>query len=247
MKPKGQHMWKLALALNCLPLAAFAQTEVSFPATDGVTLFADIYPHSGAQARGMILLFHQASGNSAEYAAIAPHLAELGFDALAVDQRAGGNLFGGNNRTVAAIGHSATYDAAYPDLEGALAYATASGGKAIIWGSSYSSALTLVLAARNPDKVMAALAFSPDEYLATMHVATEVPAIAMPVFLTANGTDAEMAAVEAIVVRIPPGLASVYDPQAGKHGSSTLRQDANPGGWVDNWVPVEAFLDRVAP
>ncbi|MBX9795833.1 MAG: alpha/beta hydrolase, partial [Sphingomonas sp.] len=56
----------------------------------------------------MLLLFHQAGSSKDEYAAIAPQLAADGYSALAIDARAGGDLFG-PNQTVAALGGSADY------------------------------------------------------------------------------------------------------------------------------------------
>lgn len=242
-------MFKLAIGLLCLPMAALAQSEISFPAADGVTVFADFYGHAGDRRRGIILLFHQADANAAEYGTIAPHLAALGFDSIAVDQRSGGNMFTGTNRTAAALGQRAPYEAAIPDLEAALAYATdsASADPIILWGSSYSSSLAIVVAARHPEVVDGVLAFSPGQYFSALIVADEAATLAVPAYLTASGTDEEMAAVAAIASAIPAGLATVVDPVAGRHGSSTLIENANPGGWADNWRPVEAFLDRVAP
>jgi hypothetical protein len=65
--------------------------------------------------------------------------------------------------------------------------------------------------------------------------------------VTASGSGTEMAAAEAIVAAMPAGLGTVITPEAGVHGSSTLIETANPGGWAANWQPVTAFLDRVAP
>ena len=89
---------------------------------------------------------------------------------LAIDQRSGGGEYGGKNRTVTALGRSASYDAALPDLEAALAWgrAHANGAPLLLWGSSYSAALVFVLASQHPADVQGLLAFSqrvpkPDE------------------------------------------------------------------------------------
>ena len=115
-------MLKLALAFALLPLASWAQTEIELTAADGVAVFADAYTHEGDVLRGTIVLFHQADSNAAEYATIAPRLAALGFDALAVDQRSGGSMFMATNRTATALGRAATYEAALPDMQAALDY-----------------------------------------------------------------------------------------------------------------------------
>jgi len=51
-------------------------------------------------------LFHQAGSNRGEYAMIGPMLAALGFNALAIDQRSGGNAWGRTNETVKRLGKS---------------------------------------------------------------------------------------------------------------------------------------------
>ena len=117
----------------------------------------------------------------------------------------------------------------------------------LVWGSSYASALVFILAARHPNDVAAVLAFSPDEYLATMNVAQSAARLHMPVYITSASDPSEIAAAKRIADAVPGGLAVQYAPKIGVHGSSTLRQDADPNGYQDNWLPVIAFLDRVAP
>ena len=97
-------VWLFACLVTPLTVAAAAAangdpTPVSFVASDKVTIFADYYggPDPG---RPLILLFHQAGSNRTEYAPIAPMLTSLGFDALAIDQRSGGSLWGHANETV---------------------------------------------------------------------------------------------------------------------------------------------------
>jgi hypothetical protein len=89
------------------PFTAVAANDrpapVSFVTSDNVTIFADYYGGRDA-GRPLILLFHQAGSNRAEYAPIAPMLVALGFDALAIDQRSGGSLWGHANETVQHLG-----------------------------------------------------------------------------------------------------------------------------------------------
>ena len=242
-------MLKLALAFALLPLASWAQTEIELTAADGVAVFADAYTHEGDVLRGTIVLFHQADSNAAEYATIAPRLAALGFDALAVDQRSGGSMFMATNRTATALGRAATYEAALPDMQAALDYVITAPntGPVILWGSSYSSSLALVLAAQNQGKVDAVMSFSPGEYFAGIKVADAAATLTIPVYLSSSGTDSEMEQVVAIASGIAANLVTIDDPTAGRHGSSTLIEASNRGGWADNWIPVGAFLDMVAP
>lgn len=69
-----------------------ASRDVTLRAKDGLTVFARAY--AADQPKAVILLFHQAGSSKGEYATIAPKLALAGYDALAVDARAGGGLFG---------------------------------------------------------------------------------------------------------------------------------------------------------
>ena len=141
---------------------------ITFPAADGLTVTALLYWNGNSDAP-MILLFHQAENSSAEYLDIAPKLTAQGYNCLAVDQRSGGSNAGIENRTYQAAKQKnlpTGYTDAYPDLEAALTYAEQElqAKQIIVWGSSYSASLALILAAQHPDEISAVLAFSPGEY-----------------------------------------------------------------------------------
>ncbi len=133
-----------------LPASGGTVQSLILPAAGGVDVHADFYAAgiNGKRTRSLILLFHQAGSNAAEYQTIAPRLAELGFDCLALDQRSGGYRWGRNNRTVAALGRSADFPSAYSDLVAALEWAKggamASGGR-----SSAAAAAPLVVERRS--------------------------------------------------------------------------------------------------
>ncbi|HXD14369.1 MAG TPA: alpha/beta fold hydrolase [Xanthobacteraceae bacterium] len=224
-------------------------TPVSFIASDNVTIFADYYGGRDA-GRPLILLFHQAGSNRAEYAPIAPMLTTLGFDALAIDQRSGGSLWGRANETVQHLGRSEDYDAALHDLEAALVWAKSSGrsGPVIVWGSSYSAALVFLLAAKHPQDVKALLAFSPGEYLAgASSVRSAAAQLSIPIFVTSAKESGEVAQAKAILDAAPARQKVQFVPHiAGVHGSSTLRSDRNPKGAEENWAAVKAFLASLA-
>lgn len=235
------------------PFTAVAANDrpapVSFVTSDNVTIFADYYGGRDA-GRPLILLFHQAGSNWAEYAPIAPMLVALGFDALAIDQRSGGSLWGHANETVQHLGRSEDYGAAFRDLEGALAWAKSSGrsGPVIVWGSSYSAALIFLLAAKHPEDVKALLAFSPGEYLAdTSSVRRAAAQLSIPIFATSAKEKGEVAQAKAILDAASTRQKSQFVPHiAGVHGSSTLRSDRNPKGADENWAAVKAFLASLA-
>jgi dienelactone hydrolase len=219
--------------------------ELHFPAGDGVTVTADLYMAHPASAP-MIVLFHQAGYTRGEYRAIAPKLSELGFNALAVDARSGEAVDGVGNDTAASactLGKPTSYVDAIADLKAAVAQARTLGtGKLLIWGSSYSSSLVLVLG-----KELAAdavLSFSPGEYFADQGkpktwVADNAKTLAVPVFITSAKDEAD--AWAPIAKAIDPTKLTTFVPETkGHHGSSALwptqpDRDAY-------WTAVTAFL-----
>ena len=246
-------LWKLAsigaaLWLQSALALAGPAMPVQIKAADGVSVFGLSW-RADKPARATILLFHQAGASKGEYAEIAPRLAAAGFDVIAIDQRSGGAGFGGVNQTVQALGHSTDYAAALPDLEAALAFASAraSGKGVLVWGSSYSAALVFLLAAKHPGDVAAVLAFSPGEYIQGESVRAAAARLVVPVFVTSASDKGEIASAKTIVAAAPDGKGTQFAPHAGVHGSSTLRKSSNAAGYDENWNAVDAFLKQVAP
>ena len=238
-----------AAALAMAPASSHAADAISFMARDHVEVFAD-YCSTGRQENPLILLFHQAGSNRGEYAMIGPMLAALGFNALAIDQRSGGNAWGRTNETVKRLGRSTGYDEALPDLEAALQWAKSSGetGPIIVWGSSYSAALVFLIAANHRREVKAILAFSPGEYLRGPSTVRKAAAqVSIPIFVTSAKDPKEIAVAKSIFDASPSVEKIRFVPQiAGVHGSSTLREDQNPDGTEENWVAVKQFLAKFA-
>ena len=239
----GSHKSTCGVATTA-PLPAGVR-ELHFPAGDGVTVTADLYmPHPATAP--MIVLFHQAGYSRGEYRAIAPKLNELGFNALAVDARSGEAVGGVGNDTAASackLGKPTNYVDAIADLKAAVAQArTLATGKLLIWGSSYSSSLVLVLGSEL--KADAVLAFSPGEYFDDQGkpktwVADQAKALAVPVFITSARDEAKEWAP--IAAAIDPTKVTTFVPTSeGHHGSSTL--------WPTQpdhdayWAAVTAFL-----
>lgn len=215
-------------------------------ATDRLNIVGFLYPSS--KPRAVVLLFHQAGSSKYEYDTIGPRLASLGYSALAIDQRAGGTLFG-DNSTVQLLGGSQPFLDAKKDLEGALKWAGKQKLPVILWGSSYSAALVFLVAAENPGKVAAVMAFSPGEYLGTPNLVRQAATkVTVPVFVTSAKSAGEVAAAKAVYDVVPGGGKERHVPAtAGVHGSSTLIADKNAAGAEENWRAVEAFLAKVAP
>lgn len=245
----------LALAgCNTAPAPVVPKTEqratrteqVVLKAADGVEVFGS-YTET-ENARALILLFHQAGSGQDEYLGIAPRLNAQGFSTLTIDQRSGGDMFGGN-WTVKKLGKERPYLEARADLEAALAWARDKKIPVILWGSSYSASLAFLLAADHPDQVAALLAFSPDEYFeGKPAIAPAAAKLAMPVFITSSQEGDEIAAGKALIDRVPAANKRQFVPVKGAvHGSSILNPARNKGGAEDAWSAVLAFLDSAVP
>ena len=222
-----------------------SMSTITFPTTDNLTVTADLY-WTGDASKPFIILFHQARYSRGEYLEIAPKLNALGYNCLAVDQRSGRSANGIKNETsqLAKDAKLPTgYTDAYPDLEAALDYvvSTYAPNKLIVWGSSYSSSLVLILASEHPDEISAALSFSPGEYfkLDGKKVADYAKNITQPVFITS--AKSEERDWRPIADQITTEGSVFFVPQAsGRHGSSTLNDSAS--GHEEYWAAVEAFL-----
>ncbi|MGF7151364.1 dienelactone hydrolase [Sphingomonas zeicaulis] len=219
---------------------------VLIKADDGVIVHGLDYRTS--RPRAVVLLFHQAGSSKAEYNEIAAKLIDRGFNALAIDQRSGGNLFG-INETVQALGRSADYAAARPDLDAALAWAKGERLPVILWGSSYTAGMVFELAADHPGEIAGVLAFSPGEYReGSTAVATAAGKVDVPIYVTAEKTPEEARGAKAILAASPSKDKIYATPRkTGVHGSSTLIAARNPEGADDNWKSVDDFLDRIVP
>ena len=220
-------------------------STVTFPTTDDLTITADLYWTGDANA-SFILLFHQADYSRGEYLEIAPKLNALGYNCLAIDQRSGGVANGVKNETYQAAksaGLQTGYIQAYPDLESALDYVmqTYMPSQLIVWGSSYSSSLALILASEHPDEISAVLAFSPGEYfkLDGKLVADYAANITQPAFITS--AKSEEKSWRGIADQIKSNGSVFFVPEGnGRHGSSALFEKT-PNN-AEYWTAVESFL-----
>jgi dienelactone hydrolase len=218
--------------------------SLTLRAADGVTIYAQSYA-GGSPAAPVILLFHQAGSSKSEYAPIAPRLAQLGYNVLAIDQRSGGDLFPPANETVQHLGQSMPYLSVLSDMDAALGWAQHEhpGAPVYAWGSSYSAALVFLFAAKHPHDVAAVIAFSPGEYLPGKHdVEDAARRVAVPVFIDTASDPAEEKRARAIFSAVASRDKEDYVPRDGVHGSATLRADRDPSGAAENWTAVTAFL-----
>ncbi|GLQ46075.1 hypothetical protein GCM10007862_11260 [Dyella lipolytica] len=236
---------RLATAATTLSSPAIATSNVTFKASDGVEIYGRYY--RAISPRALIVLFHQAHSSKDEYKTIAPRLAAAGYSALAIDQRSGGNLYG-PNQTVEALGHSADYLDAKRDLEAALSFAETQKLPIILWGSSYSASLTVVVASEHVNEIRALAVFSPGEYFdqSPTMIRTAAAKITVPFFVTSSKDAEEIAAAKAILSASPSTLKVQYVPiTGGVHGASTLIASRDPDGAEDNWKAILGFLSRL--
>lgn len=246
----GSALWGVVLlavvGTGVLDSQLNAQEYVSFAASDGAPVHGYWYRSGSGPAQGVILAFHQggASGR-AEYGPIAPRLNALGYDVLTIDQRAGGDLFGGENRAVAERGESSYCEAA-PDLAGTLRFARESHPEApiILWGSSYSGALVLRLAAADPDGIVGVLAFSPASGGPMVDCRGEDVSgeIQVPMLALRPRSEMEIPSSAAQFEQFREQGHTTFVAEPGAHGSSMLVAERVEAPVDETWEAVIAFL-----
>lgn len=237
-----------ALTWSLLSAAADRQSFTTIT-SDGVTVHGDVYTTAGVSRDApLILLFHQGASNArAEYAPLAPRLLAEGYNLVAIDQRRGGERFGGVNRTLAGVGNADfSYCDVMPDLLAALAYARSEGftGPTAAWGSSYSAALIFKLALDHPDEIDAILAFSSASGEPMEGCMPEMysGAVEQPVLALRPTREMEVPYV--------PGQMDLYREQGHQtyvadpavHGSSMLNEERVGSPVEETWAVVLDFL-----
>ena len=221
--------------------SAQASEPVQFPAKDGVMIYGDFYPAANADAP-FILCFHMARANRGEYVEIAPHLVGLGFQVLAIDQRVGGYAYDRPNETLKHYRKAADFADAIPDLEAAMTWAKqrSPSSKLLIWGSSYSAGLVIVLAAQHPE-VDGVLALSPGEDLGGTKVAEAAARMTQPIFITSDRSEAEP--LQPLFKAVGSADKTQFIPKGyGAHGSGALWRPAPEA--EEYWRAIEAFLAK---
>ncbi|MDR2147885.1 MAG: alpha/beta hydrolase [Tannerella sp.] len=218
--------------------------KVNFNSKDGLKMTADFY--EADKPKGFILLCHRSHCNRAEYRETAPKLNDLGYSCLAIDQRSGMKVFGETNETkdrAKVKGLPTGYLDAKPDIEAAIdyAYELNDKNKIILFGSSYSASLALLVSTQT-DKIKATIAYSPGEYLKGVNLASEIKNIDKPTYVTSP--KAEIQQVADLTKNVNPTLLTRFIPTSdGFHGSKTLWKEV--GGHETYWTSLEKFLEKV--
>ena len=235
-----------ALAIAALSAADTAK-EIKLKAKDGTTVYAYLTQRQ-MPTGAIVLMFHQAGSSHAEYTPIIPNITKLAFDCLALDQRSGDGMYG-PNKTAAQFKGQVEYADAYQDMVAAVDWAKAHHYKKIVaWGSSYSAALTLRLADERGKDLVAAMAFSPGEYIGKKGTVKRWASRSkVPMFLTAT-PDEVKASVMSFYDALPKAVQSkslIWTNKNSVHGSSALRKDKNPSGYRLYETTVEDWLRKV--
>ena len=198
----------------------------------------------------MILLCHQASWSRGEYREIAPKLNKLGFNCLALDQRSGGSVNGVDNESYKRAKQTKKktgFVDAEQDIIAALNYCKKNyaNGKLILWGSSYSSALSLRVAGENPNLVDGVLAFAPGEYFTRFGkpkdwISTSAAKIKVPVFITSAKN--EFPIWKSIFEKVTSDKTKFVPTTKGNHGSRALWEKFNDNDVY--WTATSKYLKK---
>lgn len=222
---------------------------ITFESKDEIEITADLYMTENKEAP-FILLFHQAESSRGEYLTIAPKLNELGFNCMAIDQRAGSSSKGVDNKTFSNAllqNKSITYEDSYIDLEAALNFVKKKikPTKIIVWGSSYSALLVFPLAEKNTKDIDGILAFSPADYfyIDNKSIFEYSKNLNCPIFITSAQN--ENYAWQPIFDNLTTEKKVGFVPNlVGSHGSGAL-WSSTPGN-EEYWEAVQNFLSNFA-
>lgn len=226
------------------------KSTITFQSEDGVLITADLYL-AHEDSAPFILLCHQAGWSRGEYLEIAPKLNALGFNCMAIDQRSGHEVNNIINQTKLAAEEAkkeTLYHQAIPDMMAAINFVKKnySTNNFILWGSSYSSALSLKLGGEHLDLIDGILAFSPGEYfgrygLGTDYITKSAKNISQPVFITS--AKREYSNWKEIYAAIPSVNKVMFLPETeGNHGSRALWEKFEDHKAY--WGAVESFLTQ---
>ncbi|MFT5507245.1 MAG: dienelactone hydrolase [Hyphomicrobiaceae bacterium] len=225
---------------------AQGQEELTLKASDGLSISADVYRVSKAADAPWIVLAHQAGSSRGEYREIAPRLNQLGFNAVAVDQRSGkafGGVRNGTAQRAATRGLRRSYSSAVPDIEAAMVWARKqTSGRVVLWGSSYSAALAIWMAGNKPELADGVVAMSPGEYIRGRSISKAAAKIKVPVLITSPAS--ERRKWRGIFKAIHGDRKIGFAPSSGgRHGSSALIASRNKSADA-YWKVVETFLAK---
>lgn len=244
---RGMAFGSLLLAgVLATPLAS--QTALELTTDDGVTVFGEVHGEL-ASARALLVLFHQGGANAAaEYGPLLPRLLDNGYAAITVDQRSGGSMLGGQNRTAQALEREIHYCDAYPDVLATVEHARSIAGDLpiVAWGSSYSGALVMRLGGEQSD-LAGVLAFSPagGEAMGACPASRFASDVAVRTLVLRPESEFEIDYVGADWDAWGELGFELHVARPGRHGSSMLNPNRVEGDVEPTWTVVLEFLEQI--
>jgi len=233
-----------AFLMFAVPMQTTAQRKLTFLASDGLEVTADLYLFDAGAP--YIILLHQENSSRGEYREIAPRLQRLGFNCLAVDLRSGREANFVQNET-AALAQRNNFPATLLDCEkdilAAMDYVnkTAMRNRYMIFGSSFSASLAMKVANQNW-RLAGVIAFSPGEYFNPLSVKDWIKDFNRLIYVTSNRR--EQSFVAELIKDIPGHLRTEYQQSGeGVRGAPAL--------WTDNpvaselWMSLMLFINKV--
>ena len=234
----------IVIAILATSFQLSAQRKVTFLASDGLEITADLYMYdSGAP---YIILLHQENSSRGEYRDIAPRLTKMGFNCFAIDLRSGKESNFVQNET-AALAQRSDLPATLLDCEKDILAAidhigkTAINHRCVLMGSCFSASLAMKVANQNR-RVTAVITCSPGEYFIPLTVKDWLKDFNKMLFVTS--TKREQLFVTELISDISPELITRYQSaEGGVQGAPALLSD-NPQA-SDIWMSLMMFMNRV--
>jgi len=222
-----------------------AQEKVSFQAEDGLQVTADLYQVN--PERPYVILLHQAGYSRGEYKNTARKIVKFGYNCLAVDLRSGGEVnYIQNHTALVAVqkGYSTDYLSSLKDIEASIKWVKKRSDKPVVlFGSSFSASLSLLLAKDNPD-IDAVIAFSPGEFFEPeINIKAEIKDLKKPVFVAASKREEPY--IKEMFRFVPSTNKTIFAPEKGpgEHGSKSL-WNSNPTS-KEYWLALTMFFSKI--
>jgi dienelactone hydrolase len=222
-----------------------SQEKVTFTAEDGLIVTADLYEIDAKKP--YVLLFHQAGFSRGEYKETTQKIVKFGYNCLAVDLRSGGEVNYIQNHTALLAtqqGYPTDFLSSQKDILAAIKWVKQRTKKPVIlFGSSFSASLCLLVATNNHD-VKAVIAFSPGEYFVDqMTVKDKLSDLKKPIFITSSKRENPF--VTDLVSLVPSSFKTVFEPKdgPGEHGSKSLWK-SNPNN-TEYWFALTMFFSKI--
>lgn len=220
--------------------------KVQFISLDSLLVTANLYDRGNEFP--VIVLCHQARFNKVEYIEISKTLFDKGFNCLAIDQRNGGHVVESFNETLVEAnkkGVSIGFLDAEQDITAAIDYAVKKyNKKVILWGSSYSSTLSLHIASENKN-VEAVVAFSPGSYFDEQKgvLKDKLMNLEIPMFVTSSKKEAPALSSLLDSLSLRKNQIQYIPVSDGNHGSRALWKTDKDN--EEYWKAILQFLTEI--